>query len=395
MKSQDIDFWKRCGFCTRSVHAGQEADPRTGAVTVPIYQTSTFVQEAPGKTTGYEYSRTLNPTREALEKSIASLENAKWGLAFSSGMGAISSVGSMLSSGERVLACDDIYGGTYRLFTKVFSRFSITTDFVDATDLEKLKDALSKNNYKLLVLESPSNPMMKVIDITKASSLAHRFGAKVVVDNTFNSPYLQNPLNLGADIAVHSTTKYLGGHSDIVGGAIATNDHAAYERLKFLQNSMGAVPGPFDCWLVLRGIKTLTLRMDRHCSNAMAIAEHLDELRAKGMIKSVNFPGLPQNKYRGLANRQMRNYGGMLSFEMKSGGEALRFLRHLHIFQLAESLGGVESLIEQPAAMTHASIPLKERRKKGIVEGLLRISAGIEDTEDLINDISQAISQSR
>ncbi|MDG6906754.1 MAG: PLP-dependent transferase [Nitrososphaerota archaeon] len=383
--------WKEYGFTTRAVHAGQEPDDLTGSVTVPIYQTSTFAQESPGKTKGFEYSRTGNPTRLALEKSIASLENAKFGLAFSSGIGAISTIGNLLHAGENVLICDDVYGGTYRVFTKVFSKFSIGTDFVDASKLDLLEAALNRKQYSFLLIESPTNPLMKVIDIEKSSKLAHSHGSKIIVDNTLTSPYLSNPLDMGADIVVHSTTKYLGGHSDVVGGAIATNDEKTYEELKFLQNSIGAVPGPFDCWLVLRGIKTLSLRMERHCENALAVARLLDEWKREGRIRSVNYPGLPENKFHDLASKQMRNFGGMLSFEMNSKREAISFLEHLKIFQIAESLGGVESLIELPATMTHASIPEKERLAKGVSDSLIRISVGIEDKQDLLNDLSQAM----
>jgi cystathionine gamma-lyase len=394
MRSKD-DLWKGFGFSTRSVHAGQDPDRLTGAVSVPIYQTSTFIQESPGRTKGYEYSRTQNPTREALEKSIASLENGKWGLAFSSGMSAISSVGGILRSGDRVLACDDIYGGTYRVFTKVFSNFGIKIDFVDATNLSDLDASLEKRNYSLLLLESPTNPLMKVIDIKEASALGHKFGAKVVVDNTFASPYLQNPLDLDADIVVHSTTKYISGHSDIVGGLIATNDSKIFEQLKFLQNSLGAIPGPFDCWLALRGIKTLALRMDRHCLNAKTIAQFLADQIGNGVVRSVHYPGLRDNQYYEIAKKQMRDFGGMLSIEMNSNWQAIKFLENLRVIELAESLGGVESLIEQPASMTHASIPKKERMKKGISMNLLRISMGIEDTNDLLDDISNSLRRIR
>ena len=277
------------------------------------------------------------------------------------------------------------------MFTKVFSKFSIGTDFVDATNLDLLEAALSRKQYSFLLIESPTNPLMKVIDIEKSSKLAHSHGSKVIVDNTLTSPYLSTPLDMGADIVVHSTTKYLGGHSDVVGGAIATNDEKIYEELKFLQNSIGAVPGPFDCWLVLRGIKTLSLRMERHCENALAVARLLDEWKRKGRIRSVNYPGLPENKFHDLASKQMRNFGGMLSFEVNSKREAISFLENLRIFQIAESLGGVESLIELPATMTHASIPEKERLAKGVSDSLIRVSAGIEDKQDLLNDLSQAM----
>jgi cystathionine beta-lyase/cystathionine gamma-synthase len=337
------ESWDHFGFSTKAVHASQEPDKLTGSVTVPIYATSTYAQRSPGVTKGFEYSRTGNPTREALEKSIASLENAQFGLAFSSGMAAISTIGSMLKSGDRVLICDDAYGGTFRLFTQVFSKFSIGTDFVDATSLDTVEAALKGNHYSFLLIETPTNPLMKVIDIEKCSNLAHSNNSRVVVDNTFNSPYLSNPLKLGADIVVHSTTKYLGGHSDIIGGAVVTNDQEIYQDLKFLQNAVGAVPSPFDCWLVLRGIRTLALRMERHFENAMAIASYLDELIARGVIESVNYPGLKKSPFHDLASRQMKNYGGMLSFELSSKNSAVSFMQNLKLFTIAESLGGVES----------------------------------------------------
>ena len=387
--------WNEASFSTRAVHAGQESDPLTGAVNVPIYETSTFAQESPGKTKGYEYSRTGNPTRLALERSIASLEQGKFGLAFSSGMGAISTAASTLRAGDSVLICDDSYGGTYRLFSKVFSKFSIHSDFVDASKLDLLEAALKKKSYSFLLVESPTNPMMKVIDLKESSAIAHACGTKVVVDNTFATPYLTNPLTLGADTVVHSTTKYLGGHSDVIGGAIVTNDEKTYEDLKFLQNAMGAVPSPFDCFLILRGIRTLPLRMDRHCENAMSIALFLQSLKEEGNVRSVNYPGLEENQYRKTALKQMKKFGGMLSFEMNSNEEARRFVESLQVFTLAESLGGVESLIELPAIMTHASIPEQERLEKGVSDSLVRISAGIEDKEDLIKDLKQGFEQSK
>ncbi len=387
--------WTKFGFSTRAIHAGQEPDPGTGSVAVPIYQTSTFGQESPGKTRGFEYSRSGNPTRLVLENSIASLEGARYGLAFSSGMGAISTIGNTLRSGQKVLICDDVYGGTYRIFTKVFSRFGVVPDFVDASTLQNVERSLKDNSYAFVLIESPTNPLMKVIDIKRVSKLSHDSGAKTIVDNTFPSPYLCNPLELGADLVVHSTTKYLGGHSDLVGGAVATNDDKIFEELKFLQNACGAVPGPFDCWLVLRGIKTLSIRMDRHCKNGAAIAELLDQERKAGRIARVNYPGLKDGPFHDLAGKQMRQFGGMLSFEMPTKAQAKSFIERLKIFTIAESLGGVESLVEIPSIMTHASLPEHERTAKGITDSLIRLSVGIEDTEDLVDDISQALSYSR
>ncbi len=386
--------WEKYQFSTRAVHAGQEPDRETGAVNVPIYATSTYAQASPGVTKGFEYSRTGNPTRSALEQSLASLENAKYALAFSSGMGAISTIGNLLHSNDRVLICDDAYGGTYRVFTKVFAKFSITADFVDATKLDQLESQLKKEHYSFLLIESPTNPLMKVIDIEKSSQIAHENGSQVIVDNTFPSPYLSNPLRLGADLVVHSTTKYLGGHSDTIGGAIATNDSRLHEELKFLQNAVGAIPGPFDCFLVLRGIRTLSVRMDRHSENALALARLLQEWKKKGRIKRVHYPGLEDNPYHELAAKQMRNFGGILSFEMQSKREAVAFMEHTKLFTIAESLGGVESLIELPAIMTHASVPENERNAKGVTEALIRVSVGIEDKEDLLADFAQAFENS-
>jgi cystathionine beta-lyase/cystathionine gamma-synthase len=390
LANDDHEDWNRYGFSTKAVHAGQEPDVSTGSVSVPIYLTSTYAQETPGVTKGFEYSRTGNPTRQALERSIASLENAKFGLAFSSGMAAISTIGNLLRSGDRILICDDTYGGTYRVFTRVFSKFSIGADFVDATRLDVLESALKSKHYSFLLIESPTNPMLKVIDIEKSCELAHSNGSKVIVDNTFTSPYVSNPLAMGADIVVHSTTKYLAGHSDIIGGAVATNDSQLHQDLKFLQNAVGAVPSPFDCWLVLRGIRTLALRMDRHFENALALAQFIQKLKEEGRVKSVNYPGLPDSPFHNLAAKQMRNFGGMLSFEMNSKKQAVSFTQHLKLFTIAESLGGVESLVEIPAIMTHASIPEQERNAKGVTDSLIRISTGVEDKQDLINDLRQA-----
>src|SRR5574341_1135700 len=372
---------------TLAIHAGQTPDPATGAVMTPIYQTSTYVQAAVGEHKGYEYSRTGNPTRTALEDCLAALEGGKHGLAFASGMAAIDTVFRLVAAGEHVLAGNDVYGGTFRLLDKVLKDYGIESSFVDMTDLNAVRSGL-RPNTRLVWMETPTNPRLQVYDIRLIADLAHANGPRTLVgvDNTFATPYLQRPLQLGADIVVHSTTKYLGGHSDVVGGVILLNDDAAYERLKFLQNAVGAVPGPSDCWLVLRGIKTLPVRMDRHAENALAIAQFLSDHPA---VKEVIYPGLPDHPQYELARRQMRNGGGMISFLVEGGVEAARrAVARTHLFALAESLGGVESLIEIPAAMTHASTqgsPLE------IDAGLIRISVGLENKDDLIEDLRQAL----
>ncbi|MDE1976127.1 MAG: cystathionine gamma-synthase [Elusimicrobia bacterium] len=382
---------KNTGFSTVAVHAGQSPDAATGAVMTPIYQTSTYAQEAPGRHKGFEYSRTGNPTRAALEANLAALEDARFGLCFSSGMGAISSVIMALSAGDHVVSGNDVYGGTYRAFTKVFSRLGIDFTFVDATDLGAIERAMTPRT-KLLWVETPSNPLLRVTDIRKACVLAKKRGALAAVDNTFASPALQRPLALGADLVAHSTTKYLGGHSDVVGGFVATSDQALYERIKFVQNSVGAVPGPMDCFLVLRGTKTLPLRMRRHCENAMAVAKHLN---AHPQVARVYYPGLSGHPGHRIAKAQMKGFGGMISFELKGGLErAKRMISATNIFALAESLGGVESLIGHPATMTHAAIPREERLKSGLADGLIRLSVGIEDAKDLIADLDQALRKS-
>ncbi len=382
---------KNAGFSTLAVHAGQAPDSATGAVMTPIYQTSTYAQEAPGRHKGFEYSRTGNPTRAALEANLAALEGARFGLCFSSGMGAISSVIMTLSAGDHVVSGNDVYGGTYRAFTKVFSRMGIDFTFVDATDLGAVERAMTPRT-KLLWVETPSNPLLRITDIRKACVLAKKHGALAAVDNTFASPVNQNPLALGADFAVHSATKYLGGHSDVVGGFVATSDQALYERIKFVQNSVGAVPGPMDCFLVLRGTKTLPLRVRRHCENAMAVARHLS---AHPQVARVYYPGLPGHPGHRIAKAQMKGFGGMISFELKGGLErAKRMISATNIFALAESLGGVESLIGHPATMTHAAIPRGERLKSGLADGLIRLSVGIEDAKDLIADLDQAVRKS-
>jgi cystathionine gamma-lyase len=379
-------------FATRAIHAGQEPDPTTGAIMTPVYLTSTYVQEAPGRHQGYEYSRTKNPTRTALEANLAALEEGRFGLAFASGMAAEATILQLLNSGDQVVCCQDLYGGTYRLMTRVFQRFNIEIRFVDATDIGAIAQAI-RPTTRLIWLESPSNPMLTVCDIAAIAAIAHKEGIKVVVDNTFASPALQQPFKLGADLVLHSTTKYLGGHSDVVGGAIIVNDEALYQELKFLQNAIGAVPGPFDCFLVLRGIKTLAVRMRAHCQNAMALATHLAQ---HPEVVRVLYPGLPESPYHPLAIKQMSAFGGMISLELQGGPERnIRFASKTKIFALAESLGGVESLVGYPLVMTHAAIPAEQRKKAGLPEALVRLSVGIEDIEDLIEDIEQAIQASR
>ena len=376
------------GFATRAVHAGQSPDPVTGAIMTPVYLTSTYVQEWPDRHKGYDYARTVHPTRSALEKNLASLEGAKFGLCFSSGMAATSTVIEALNPGDHVLCSNDLYGGTYRVFTKVFARYGMTFSFVDATDLAAVEAAFTPKT-KLVWAESPSNPLLKICDIRALAKLAHAKGAKVVVDNTFASPALQRPLALGADVVVHSTTKYLGGHSDVIGGAILTSDEALYKEYKFLQNAVGAVPGPLDCFLLLRGTKTLPLRMERHCANGMAVAKHL---LAHPEVAKVHYPGLPTHAGHEIAKGQMCGFGGMISFELKGDLErAKRMISSCKIFSLAESLGGVESLIGHPASMTHGSIPREERLKAGLVDGLIRLSVGIEDAVDLTADLDSAL----
>lgn len=379
------------GFATLAVHAGQPPDPATGAIMTPVYLTSTYVQEGPDVHKGFDYARTNHPTRLALEKNLAALEDAKYGLAFGSGSAAAAAVIQTLSAGDHVVSCNDLYGGTYRMFTKVFARFGVEFSFVNTCSLKTVEKSITPKT-KLLWVETPSNPMLLISDIRALAEIAHEKGALLAVDNTFATPYLQSPFEMGADIVVHSTTKYLGGHSDVVGGAVLINDKTLYEKLKFLQNSVGAVPGPLDCFLVLRGTKTLPLRMERHCKNALRIAKHLV---THPEIERVHYPGLPQHPQHELAKAQMRHFGGMISFELKGDMDrAVAMLKATEIFSLAESLGGVESLIGHPATMTHASIPREERLKAGLADGLIRISVGIEELEDLISDLDQAIQKS-
>ena len=378
---------RKQSFETLAIHAGQEPEQGTGAVTVPIFQTSTFAQEAVGKDKGFDYARTNNPTRKALETCLAALESGAWGLAFASGMAGEDAIAHLLNTGDHVVMGDDVYGGTYRLFKRIFERHGVAMTAVDMRDHRAVSRAIIKKKTKLLWIESPTNPMLKVIDIGAMAELAHKAKALAVVDNTFASPYLQQPLLLGADLVTHSTTKYLGGHSDVVGGAIVGNSAELHERLKFIQNAAGGVPGPFDAWLVLRGAKTLAVRMERHSANGLAIAEWLSE---HPKVVRVNYPGLATHPQHALARRQMRSFGGMLSFELKSGGEAAakHAAARTRIFALAESLGGVESLIEVPLAMTHGSV---KGTKLAPPAGLIRLSVGIESVDDLIADLAHAI----
>jgi cystathionine gamma-lyase len=377
-------------FATRAIHAGQEPDPATGATIVPIYQTSTYTQEAPGRHKGYEYSRTANPTRAALEECVASLEGGAYGLAFASGLAATIATMSLLSPGDHVVAGDDLYGGTYRLFEKVLPRTGgLEFTYADTTDPGSVAKDL-RPETKLLWIETPTNPMLTLSDIVALCEMAHERGALVAVDNTFASPYFQNPLALGADLVVHSTTKYIGGHSDVVGGAVVTSNKGFYEGIKFYQNAAGGVPGPFDAWIVLRGLKTLAVRMRQHEENALAVAEFL---QGHPQVASVNYPGLASHPQHELAKRQMSGFSGMVSFTLKRGAEAAyAAAQRTRIFSFAESLGGVESLITHPATMTHATIPRGQREARGVTDSLMRLSVGIEDKEDLIADLDRAIS---
>ena len=375
------------GFSTRAVHVGQGPDPATGAVVQPIHLATTFAQEAVGKHHGFEYSRSGNPTRQALEECLAALEEARHCLAFASGLGAESTLMLLLKPNDHVVYMEDVYGGTFRLFDKVMKRFGITFTAVDAADLDAVENAITPAT-RLVWLESPTNPLMRVVDIDAVSEVAHSHGARVCVDNTFATPYLQQPLHLGADVVVHSATKYIGGHSDVVGGAIMTSDDELEKQLRFHQNAVGAVPSPFDCWLLLRGIKTLALRVERQSENAMTVARALEANKA---VSRVHYPGLESHANRSVAQRQMRMFGGMMSFEVKDEPAAFRVLERLTIFALAESLGAVESLAEHPARMTHASVPAAERKRVGVGDGLIRLSIGVEDAADLVADLEQAL----
>ena len=376
-------------FNTKTIHAGVKPDPATGAIMTPIYQTSTYVQASPGDHKGYEYSRTHNPTRTQLQDSIAALENAKHGLCFSSGMAAIDAAIKLLSPSDEVIATNDLYGGTYRIFTKVFDKYGIKFNFVDMGNVSEVQAAVTSNT-KMIWAETPTNPLLKIIDIEAMSNVAKSAAALLVVDNTFASPYLQNPMDQGADIVMHSATKYVNGHSDVVMGMLICNSDQLQEDLAFIQNSCGATPGPQDCFLVLRGIKTLHLRMQRHSENGRKIAEFL---RSHPKVSKVYWPGFEDHPNHDVAKRQMNDFGGMMSFTMHGDdmAEAQRVISQTKLFTLAESLGGVESLCGHPASMTHASIPKEEREKAGLKDSLIRLSVGIEDAEDLTNDLKQAI----
>ncbi len=379
-------------FATKAIHAGQEPDPATGAIMTPVYQTSTYVQESPGKHKGYTYARGKNPTRTALERCVASLENARHGLCFSSGMGASDAVIKLLRPGDEVIAGRDLYGGTYRMFQQVFAHFGMVFHYVDMSDLSQVAAKLN-DRTRMLWVETPTNPLMQIADIAECAKLAGQHKLMLVVDNTFASPYLQNPIDLGADIVMHSVTKYIAGHSDVVMGALATNDDSLNEKLAFIQNSCGAVPGPMDSFLVLRGVKTLHLRMERHCENGRVIAEFL---RQHERVSTVNWPGFEDHPGHAVAKKQMADFGGMLSFTMHGDSmeEAFRVASETRLFSLAESLGGVESLIGHPASMTHGAIPREEREKHGLKDSLLRLSVGVEDADDLVEDLKHALSVS-
>ncbi|HET9097394.1 MAG TPA: cystathionine gamma-synthase [Candidatus Baltobacteraceae bacterium] len=374
-------------FSTKAIHVGQGADPATGATIVPIYQTSTYTQEAVGVHKGFDYSRSVNPTRVALEAQLAALEGAEYGSAFASGMAATAAVLNLLSAGDHVIVTDDLYGGTYRLFSRVLTRYGLEFTYVDMADLAAVRAAV-KPNTKMFWVETPTNPLLKLIDISAICSLRES-GQIVAVDNTFASPYFQQPLSLGADVVVHSTTKYIGGHSDVVGGAALTSNKDFHDVIKFHQNAVGGVPGPNDAWLTMRGAKTLAIRMREHAKNAQAVAEFLE---GHSEVQRVYYPGLASHPQHELAKRQMSGFGGMVSFTLKGPEQrAIDFANRMHYFSLAESLGGVESLICHPARMTHGSIPKQEREKRGVTDGLLRLSVGIEDLEDLIDDLKQAL----
>ena len=376
-------------LATKMIHAGAEPDPSTGAIMTPIFQTSTYVQEAPAKHKGFEYARSQNPTRQKLEEALAIIENGKFGLAFSSGVAATDAVIKLLQPGDEVICGNDMYGGTYRLFTKVFEKWGIRFHYVNTGDPGNIQKQIN-DKTRLIWLETPTNPLMNISDIAAISALAKGKNILVCVDNTFASPYLQNPLDLGADLVMHSVTKYLGGHSDVIQGCLVLNSPDLREKLYFIQKSCGAVPGPMDCFLVLRGIKTLHVRMQRHCENGAVVANWL---RNNPAVKKVYWPGFADHPGHEIAKKQMRDFGGMISFELKNDSvdEAKRVLSSTHLFSLAESLGGVESLINHPASMTHASIPREERMKNGLSDSLIRLSVGIEDADDLVNDLANAI----
>jgi len=377
-------------FATKAIHAGQEPDPSTGAVMTPIYQTSTYWQKSPGDHQGYEYSRGTNPTRKALENCLAALENAKFGLAFSSGMGATDAVMKLLLPGDEVITGDDLYGGSYRMFTKIFANYGIKFHFLDLSNPEIIREYTNAKT-KLIWIETPTNPTMQIVDIAAVAKIGKEKGLLTVVDNTFASPYLQNPIDLGADVVMHSVTKYIGGHSDVVMGALMLNDEDLYKRLWFIYNSCGATPGPMDSFLVLRGIKTLHLRMKAHCENGRKIAEFL---KTHPKVDKIYWPGFTDHPNHEIAKKQMRDFGGMISITLKGADlkETFRIASSFKVFTLAESLGGVESLINHPVTMTHASIPKDAREKVGVVDNLLRLSVGVEDVDDLLDDLKQALS---
>ncbi len=378
-------------FSTRAIHVGQEADPTTGATIVPIYQTSTYTQTAVGEHRGFDYSRTVNPTRSALEAQLASLENARYCSAFSSGMAATAAVLNLCSAGDHIVVTDDLYGGTYRLFSRVLERYGMSFTYVDMSDLAAVRRAI-REETKLIWIETPTNPLLKIVDIAAICALRNRERTVVVVDNTFASPYFQQPLSLGADVVVHSTTKYIGGHSDVVGGAAITDRSDLHESMKFHQNAVGGVPGPHDAWLTMRGAKTLAIRMREHAANAARVADFLE---AHDEVARVYYPGLASHPQHEIAKAQMSGFGGMLSFVLQGPVErAFAFARETKLFSLAESLGGVESLLCHPARMTHGSIPKEDRERRGVTDGLLRLSVGIEDCDDLIADLRNAIERS-
>jgi cystathionine gamma-lyase/cystathionine beta-lyase len=379
---------KDWGFGTKAIHAGMEPDPATGAIMTPIYQTSTFVQESPGKHKGFAYARGKNPTRKALEENIAALEGANYGLCFSSGMGAMDAVIKLLRPGDEVITGDDLYGGSYRMFSRVFEPMGIKFHYIDLTHAANIEKFLNENT-RLIWAETPTNPTMKIVDIEACAQIAKSRGVLFAVDNTFASPYLQNPLQLGADIVMHSVTKYLGGHSDVVMGALVTNRDDLYEKLAFIHNSCGATPGPMDSFLVIRGIKTLHLRMERHCSNGKAVAHFL---KNHPKIEKVYWPGFEDHPNHSIAKKQMRDFGGMISFVYKGTmEETFKMASSFKVFSLAESLGGVESLVNHPATMTHASVPKQQREAAGVVDSLIRLSVGVEDERDLLNDLKSVL----
>ncbi len=378
-------------FGTKAIHAGQEPDPTTGAIMTPIFQTSTYWQESPGNHKGYAYARGKNPTRKALEDCMAALENAEFGLAFSSGMGATDTVIKLLKPGDEVITGNDLYGGSYRMFTQIFAQYGIKFHFIDLDDAANISNYVTENT-KLIWIETPTNPTMRIVDISAAATIAKSNNLLLVVDNTFASPYLQNPIDLGADIVMHSATKYLGGHSDVIMGALLTNRQDLFDKLAFIQNSCGAVPGPMDCFLVLRGLKTLHLRMKAHCENGRKVAEYL---KNHPKVEVVYWPGFTDHPNHEIAKKQMRDFGGMISFSTKGATleSTFKLASSFKIFSLAESLGGVESLINHPATMTHASIPKVERDKAGVTDTLLRLSVGVEDAEDILADLEQALAR--